>query len=97
MKGARLLAVAATAGLCLTGCAVGVGGYGYDDGATYYSGYAPVYGGWNRDYHVGPPPGRDYHPAPPPHGGPPPDHGGGGRPPPSIPSHPAGGGGGPHR
>lgn len=94
------LAFAFTAGACTllsTGCAVGVGAYGYE-GPGYYEAYGPgpgYYGGaWAPGYRVGPVRGGggpEFHGAAP--------RGGGGTAPrsvPSIPSGPRGGGGG-HR
>lgn len=101
LRAACVFAVAVPA-LLSTGCAVSGEAYGYDDGAAYYQGYAPVYGGWNRDYQVGPvgPPREGDHHAEAPHEG---DHrteahgepraGPAPRPVPSIPSRPPSGGG----
>jgi hypothetical protein len=80
----------------LGGCTVSGAAYGYDDGAAYYQGYGPVYGGWNRDYQVGPVgPAREGERHEEPHGGPGPEHRAGpaARPVPSIPSRPSSGGG----
>jgi hypothetical protein len=108
LRSACVLAVGLPA-LLSTGCAVSGEAYGYDDGAAYYQGYAPVYGGWNRDYQVGPvgPPREGDHRAEPPREGehreephearPPETRAGPApRPVPSIPSRPPSGGGSHH-
>ena len=88
--------------LLSTGCAVGVGAYGYDEGPGYYEAYGggPVgYGGWASGYRVGPVRDGDHRDergggpsarVAAPRGGPAP------RSAPSIPSGARGGGGGRH-
>ena len=58
--------VVLTVTFILSGCVVGGGGYGYDDGVgiggAYYEPYGVDYGGWGSGYHVAPFRGGDHRP-----------------------------------
>jgi hypothetical protein len=59
----KLVLLSGVFGALAAGCAVGPGGYGYDNnvgvgiGADYYEPYYGDYGGWGPGYRVGPPRG----------------------------------------
>ena len=59
--------VVLTLTVILSGCVVGGGGYGYDDGVAIGGGYyepygADYHGGWGPGYEVAPFRGGDHHP-----------------------------------
>jgi len=75
--------------LLSSGCTVTGGGYGYGGpafGLGYYQTGGVAYGGWGRNYYVGPPRPAGYRP--PVAARPPPPRGGRGAPPPRQPPRP---------